>query len=155
MRPTIFWPDDERGSGLCYGWTEPIFCIAGVIQEISEAENTLASLEGQPQWLKLSVSCGGNPVILGRCWFDRRDYQYPTLELKGIEDYNVINYRRHAPASLRFYSLHTSKPAADASESQKARNAAYTASLEHDFTRPKPGARGLNSVVINQVCSLI
>ncbi|KAJ6539628.1 hypothetical protein B0H19DRAFT_367512 [Mycena capillaripes] len=98
---SVFWPDDERTSGFCYGWTEPVLCVAGVVQQISEAENMLASLNGQSGWSRLAVSCGKTPVILGRCSFDQGNHrQYPSLKLKlltGVdsEDYNIIYYRRN------------------------------------------------------------
>ncbi|KAJ7805273.1 N-acetylglucosaminyl transferase component-domain-containing protein [Mycena leptocephala] len=142
---TVFWPDDERSSGYCYGWTEPVLCVAGVISvESQEAENTLASLDGHSEWARLSELCGGNPVILGKCSFERGNHrQHP--------EYTIIYYHRHAASSLRFYSLETLEPPAEVSATQKARNAAYATSLEHDFTRPHPhNSGGINGVVINQ-----
>jgi hypothetical protein len=28
---TVFWPDDVYAAGICYGWSEPCICIAGVL----------------------------------------------------------------------------------------------------------------------------
>ncbi|KAJ6465083.1 N-acetylglucosaminyl transferase component-domain-containing protein [Mycena vitilis] len=152
QRPTVFWPDDERASGLCYGWTKPVLCVAGVIQETSDAESALASLDGHIEWSRLAKSCGSNPVILGTCRFTLGNGRpHLSLELTGIEEYNVIYYHRHAAPSLRFYSLENPEDGAEASAGQKARNAAFATSLEHDFTRPQKATRGgISGAVINQ-----
>ncbi|KAJ7031595.1 N-acetylglucosaminyl transferase component-domain-containing protein [Mycena alexandri] len=151
--PTVFWPDDVHTSGFCFGWTKPAFCVAGVLNDISEAEHALAALDSNPPWMRLSQSCGANPVILGKCTFIHGGPRHPTLELNGTESYTIIYYRRHAATSLRFYALETLDPTAEErSAGQKARNAAYATSVGHDFTRPRtpsnPG--GLNDLVINQ-----
>ncbi|KAJ7112892.1 N-acetylglucosaminyl transferase component-domain-containing protein [Mycena epipterygia] len=147
MPPTVFWPEDVRWGGFCYGWTEPALCVAGVIQETSsqEAETTLASLHGS----RVLESCGGDLVVLGECKFGAGN-RHPSLELSGSEDYTIIYYHRHAATSLRFYSLETLEPGAEVSPTQKARNAAFATSLEHDFTRPARNSSGINDVVINQ-----
>jgi hypothetical protein len=57
-----------------------------LIEESQEAENTLASLDGHSEWARLSELCGGNPVILGKCSFERGNHrQHPSLELLGVE----------------------------------------------------------------------
>ncbi|KAJ7652255.1 N-acetylglucosaminyl transferase component-domain-containing protein [Mycena rosella] len=139
MPPTVFWPEDVRDSGSFYGWTEPALCVAGVIQGLSaqEAETTLASLPSSAQWSALTGQCGGDP-------------RHPALELAGIEEYTIIYYHRHAATSLRFYTLEMLEPDAETSAAQKARNAAYAASLAHNFTGRPSGAGGMNYVVINQ-----
>ncbi|KAJ6468427.1 N-acetylglucosaminyl transferase component-domain-containing protein [Mycena sanguinolenta] len=154
MPLTVFWPDDERGSGFCYGWTHPVLCVAGVMQQPSaqEAENALTSLDKVPDWTRLSLSWGGKPVIIGKCSFNQADrHENPSLELNGLtSDYTIIYYHRHAAPSLRFYSLENVQPDAEVSASQKARNAAFTASLQHDFSRTTRHSGGINGVVINQ-----
>lgn len=35
MPQTVFWPEDIRASGICYGWKKPALCVAGVIHENS------------------------------------------------------------------------------------------------------------------------
>jgi hypothetical protein len=51
-----------------------------------EAENTLAALDSIPAWHRLSSSCGGNPVILGKCSFTRGNLrEHPSLELNGLK----------------------------------------------------------------------
>ncbi|KAF7334402.1 N-acetylglucosaminyl-phosphatidylinositol biosynthetic protein gpi1 [Mycena venus] len=151
--PTVFWPDDERSSGLCYGWTEPVLCVAGVIHDISEAEKTLGSLDSSAEWTRLSPSCGGKPVVLGKCRFNQRNSREPpSLELTGLksEIYTVIYYHRHPVTSLRFYSLETVEPEAEISTNQKARNAAFATSLKHDFAKNSHKDGSINGVVINQ-----
>jgi hypothetical protein len=33
MTPTVvFWPVDVRHDGVCYGWSQPMLCVAGVLQ---------------------------------------------------------------------------------------------------------------------------
>ncbi|KAJ7479897.1 N-acetylglucosaminyl transferase component-domain-containing protein [Mycena latifolia] len=153
MPPSVFWPEDVRVSGFCYGWTTPTLCVAGVIPETSsqEAETTLAALNNRSQWSRLREFCSGDPIILGECTFTRGNRTWhPSLELTGIENYTIIYYHRHTATSLRFYSLETLEPDTEASPSHKARNAAYAASLEHDFTRRHPNSGGMNDVVINQ-----
>ncbi|KAJ7809698.1 N-acetylglucosaminyl transferase component-domain-containing protein [Mycena olivaceomarginata] len=144
MPPTVFWPDDERTSGLCYGWTKPVLCVAGKIR-------WLRSTAFQPG-IGFHPSCGGNPVILGKCSFTRGNLrEHPSLELNGLKtlDYTIIYYRRHAAPSLRFYSLETLAPDVEVSATQKTRNAAFATSLQHDFSR-SPHSGGINGVVINQ-----
>ncbi|KAJ7256791.1 hypothetical protein B0H12DRAFT_483784 [Mycena haematopus] len=87
MPPTVFWPDDEQVPGFCYGWTQPVLCVAGVLQELlsQEAENTLASLDNNSDWTRLSSFCGGKPVILGKCSFNQGNgREHPLLELNGL-----------------------------------------------------------------------
>ncbi|KAJ7078412.1 hypothetical protein B0H15DRAFT_536364 [Mycena belliarum] len=153
MPPTVFWPEDVRASGFCYGWMAPALCVAGVIPETSvqEAERVLAAANGTAQWTRLAEACGGTPTLLGECTFERGK-RHPSLELSGIEDCTIIYYHRHAAASLRFYSLETLEPSEEAAPAQKKRNAAYAASLAHDFTRRPAAPGGMNDVVINQVC---
>ncbi|KAJ7177906.1 N-acetylglucosaminyl transferase component-domain-containing protein [Mycena filopes] len=149
--PTVFWPDDVHTSGFCFGWSKPALCVAGVLDDISEAENALAALDSNPQWTRLSQSCGANPVILGKCTFGHGGPRHPILELTETDSYTIIYYRRHAAASLRFYTLETLDPAAEElSASQKARNAAFATLHAHDFTRPRTNTGGLNTIVINQ-----
>jgi hypothetical protein len=32
MDISVFWPIDVHSTGYCYGWTEPVLCVAGVVQ---------------------------------------------------------------------------------------------------------------------------
>ncbi|KAJ7652257.1 N-acetylglucosaminyl transferase component-domain-containing protein, partial [Mycena rosella] len=124
---------DVRDSGFCYGWTAPVLCVAGIIRGVSEeAEIALAELHSSAQWSALTDSCGGDPVILGKCVFERGK-RHPALELAGIREYSIIYYCRHSAASLRFYSLETLEASAE----------------QHDFTR-RPPRTGVDDVVINQ-----
>ncbi|KAF8170638.1 N-acetylglucosaminyl transferase component-domain-containing protein [Mycena galopus ATCC 62051] len=112
-----------------------------------------ASLDGMPDWTRLSSSCGGKPVILGKCKFTNRNRrENPSLELNGQDtvDYTIIYYRRHAASSLRFYCLETVDSETEMSAAQKARNAAFATALKHDFTRNTRDSGGINGIVINQ-----
>ncbi|KAK7018510.1 N-acetylglucosaminyl-phosphatidylinositol gpi1 [Favolaschia claudopus] len=153
MTSTIFWPHDERASGWCYGWTVPALCVAGVLSAISmqKAESALATLDSFPDWTRRSQYCG-TPVILGKCTFKgQHRREDPSLELNGaLVNPTVIYYHRHASSSLRFYSLENTKPTAEVSATEKARNAAFAQSLQHDFSRRKRRKGGINNVVINQ-----
>ncbi|KAJ7487199.1 N-acetylglucosaminyl transferase component-domain-containing protein [Mycena galericulata] len=149
---TIFWPEDIRASGICYGWTAPALCVVGVLPEHTspDAEATLAELCAHAQYPRLAAACGGNPVVLGTCSFERAS-RNPTLKLHfGIEEYTVIYYHRHAATSLRFYSLENVESREEMPAVHRTRDGAYTTAREHDFTRPARNSGGINSVVINQ-----
>ncbi|KAJ7641331.1 N-acetylglucosaminyl transferase component-domain-containing protein [Roridomyces roridus] len=128
MSQTVFWPDDVREEGLCYGWSTPTLCVAGVIHD----ETALDSL-----------SDSFRVKVLGSCKFERGS-PHPVLEFLSGE-YTIIYYRRHTAASLRFYSLENVEPSGAA----KARQSALATSLEHDYTRPHYSG-GIDATVINQ-----
>ncbi|KAJ7431963.1 N-acetylglucosaminyl transferase component-domain-containing protein [Mycena galericulata] len=141
---TIFWPEDVRASGICYGRR-----LLSASQS-PEAEATLAELCAHTQYPRLAAACGGNPVVLGTRVLEPAS-RNPTLKLHfGIEEYTVIYYHRHAATSLRSYSLENAEPREEAPMVHRTRDGAYATAREHDFTRSARNSGGINSVMINQ-----
>ncbi|KAJ7575968.1 N-acetylglucosaminyl transferase component-domain-containing protein [Mycena floridula] len=95
---TVFWPLDVQKSGICYGWLQNTsICVSGVSDTEEDAKLTLESSSASLE------SCGGSPIIIGRCKFDGL---HCFLDVSGRQsDYNIIYYYRHPAKSLRFYSL--------------------------------------------------
>lgn len=84
MVTVVLWPSDvSTCEGICYGWTGPLTCVAGVIPELAsnvcarqttEAHADLSQNPGiilesaitDPQWRSVRHMFSGDPQILGR-----------------------------------------------------------------------------------------
>ena len=112
MTPTIvFWPVDVRHDGICYGWSQPLVCVAGVLHgtsvsagsgspwrrfhqrvwnmQLSEAQDLLQAVLSSQQWQPFRKLCGMDPVILGTCAFDgptrRGHVPHPSLDILQLK----------------------------------------------------------------------
>jgi len=83
---SLFWPIDVKYSGYCYGWTEPVLCVAGVAQvdsvrsltprlalishlsKVTDANQLLNTIRGDTSFAKY---CGSEPAIIGSCQFQK------------------------------------------------------------------------------------
>ncbi|RDX42865.1 Gpi1-domain-containing protein [Lentinus brumalis] len=162
MVTVVIWPSDvSTCEGICYGWTGPLTCVAGVIPELASNNPgiILESAITDPQWRSVRHMFSGDPQILGRytkeaphtlSFADRR-YSAGTVQ--------VVYYQRYKRQSMRFYSFNFSE--LDILPSQESRVVSSNGAefddrfLQADFTRPpsttsRKGS-GLNADVLSQV----
>ncbi|PPQ72121.1 hypothetical protein CVT26_006861 [Gymnopilus dilepis] len=153
---SVFWPEGERRTGVCYGWLKPAICIAGVLSDdLQDLDpEALKSLLSQSYlWNALRTSCGGDPELLGTCVFDGHSRSPVPTSLKLLDGrsstWSFVLYRRHAPHLLRFYVL---EPVNPFPAQTNARNP-WREISQHDFTRttPRDVDKAINDTVINQL----
>ncbi|KAF9466714.1 N-acetylglucosaminyl transferase component-domain-containing protein [Collybia nuda] len=159
--PTIFWPDDVRQAGFCYGWVNPAICVSGTLQvgTLEDAQEKLRQLSHVPQWEQLVKLCGSEPIILGTCEFSQTNgSRLPVLQLSMSEpvDNIFVYYYRHSPSTLRFYALET-LGLDTANRADVASGSEYLKLSQHDFTEPRKRQvkSGLDDTVINQFNSAL
>ncbi|KAF8183644.1 N-acetylglucosaminyl transferase component-domain-containing protein [Pholiota molesta] len=156
---TVFWPKGCTKGGICYGWLKPAICVAGVIDDAANIQNSdelSVALSQSEQWKAIQNSCGGNPMFLGICTFEQ-DGHSPipmSLTLFGHEEQNIsyILYDPHAPNSLRFYVMETPRDSARVVDPIGPRDP-YNRLARYDFTRRQCNGieRAIDDVVINQI----
>ncbi|KDR71757.1 hypothetical protein GALMADRAFT_778543 [Galerina marginata CBS 339.88] len=157
---SVFWPKGSTKSGICYGWSKPAICVAGVLDGllvgIPSAGSVHEWISRWPSWQAVKDSCGGHPVLLGTCTFDEESRSpVPSfLELWDFGErevtFSFVLYHRHSPHSLRFYVMDMPQ-SFSASKTSSQRNP-YQELANYDFTRPQNGSvdKGLSDMVINQ-----
>ncbi|TBU25742.1 N-acetylglucosaminyl transferase component-domain-containing protein [Dichomitus squalens] len=166
MSAVVLWPADLTDlEGICYGWKQPLVCVAGVIATTDSAEAermvTLASLRSE--WSAVRQMFSSDPVVLGHC--RSRSSEGRSLEFSFLDDSQnlevgqLLVYRRHKRSSMRFYSFNFSEldilPSQE-SEGSDTRNVAALAneSLAADFTRlgssPKRKGAVFDAEVLSQ-----
>ncbi|KAF8646007.1 hypothetical protein AX16_007433 [Volvariella volvacea WC 439] len=143
MPTTIFWPKHLVANGFCYGWSQPVVCVAAVLplDTEQEAEGALSRLINTPRWHIASRIGAGSLQVLGTCAFDSAGHLSFKFFSVRQDDCHLIYYHRHPPESLRFYSLEGLR--LDAAErTGRSKRDPFAELLQFDFAQPSPRNEG-------------
>ncbi|KAI0767286.1 N-acetylglucosaminyl transferase component-domain-containing protein [Fomes fomentarius] len=161
MKTTVvLWPTDlSTQQGVCYGWTKPLICVAGMvpISERLEAEVLLQSAIAQPAWNGLRAMFSSDPTILGYCTLDSANQPLRisfVAEVMHTDNLQFVRYRRHRRQSMRFYAfnfneldiLPSQEPEGTPSKLQRDTKV-INDSISADFTRPPTPPQAKYSMV--------
>ncbi|KAI0332188.1 Gpi1-domain-containing protein [Cubamyces sp. BRFM 1775] len=168
---TVLWPSDlPPCGGLCYGWTQPLVLVAGIVPhndrdtKKEEAETTIECAIADPRWRAVQDKFSSRPSIIGMSKAPTSKDFLPTFIMNGTstgQSCQLVMYQRHRRQSMRFYafdfteldilpsqgSVHDPSPL-----SSKNANAVFAT----DFTRPRGTAASasqagsLDAEVLNQ-----
>ncbi|KAI0753342.1 N-acetylglucosaminyl transferase component-domain-containing protein [Daedaleopsis nitida] len=111
----VLWPTDlSPEHGICYGWSQPLLCVAGILplSEQLEADLAISSAIAHPKWAAVRGMFSSDPHALGYCTQAARNHD-PRIAIfpgvKSAENLQYVLYRRHRRQSMRFYSFNFSE----------------------------------------------
>ncbi|GBE83546.1 N-acetylglucosaminyl-phosphatidylinositol biosynthetic protein [Sparassis crispa] len=148
----IFWPAHVDYDGYCYGWCQPLVCIAGVLQATSRehAEILLNDAIQSDEWQIAKEASSPEPAIVGRCYFSQQGKSSPSNP--GIDFFGDVNnsdhrvptpfiyYVRPRREMMRFYSFDSREldilPSHESTDVSCPTKRPEISVLTHDFTRP-------------------
>ncbi|KAI0672228.1 N-acetylglucosaminyl transferase component-domain-containing protein [Trametes maxima] len=153
---TVLWPSDlSPCEGICYGWTQPLLLVAGVVPdtdeeyELARVQRLVASAAASRQWKVSQDVFTTSPTIIGRCFPPSSQGAVADLHLKEelnikgcIGDLQFVLYKRHRRQSMRFYAFDFNELDILPSQGSAHDRAPSSASnlntvLNADFTRPR------------------
>ncbi|KAI0649851.1 N-acetylglucosaminyl transferase component-domain-containing protein [Trametes meyenii] len=113
---TVLWPSDlSPCEGVCYGWTQPLLLVAGVVPDlegkhgVEHIQQLVACAVANRLWKVSQDIFTTNPTVIGRCFPPSSEEGAADLHLK--EELNVkgdlqfVFYKRHRRQSMRFYAF--------------------------------------------------
>ncbi|KAI0725091.1 Gpi1-domain-containing protein [Fomitopsis betulina] len=167
----VFWPIDVKKDGFCYGWEEPLPCVAGVllVDSYEAAQRLLSDISTTQAWRELRMEVGVDfPTVLGRCCVAPRSaepgikWHTQTSDPDGVSHTRVgrmrqeyILYKRPNRSSMQFYSFDSRMLDILPSQTTKepsSRRVPADLSMRHDFTRPpKRSCPTLDGAVLKHI----
>ncbi|KAI0693868.1 N-acetylglucosaminyl transferase component-domain-containing protein [Cytidiella melzeri] len=138
----VLWPDDVSGNGFIYGWTSPLFSVAGIlhVKSLDEAEAALQQAKASQDWSPLIELCGAFPAVVGR--IGRGDGSTPEVSPDNLHLFNsnaqylLIRYAKPRLPYLEMYTLDAVLSAGLYPAHPQATISNNANICLHDFTKP-------------------